>query len=228
MRESELYKELGALTKDRNKWEESIPYVSSLLHDSVRIQAKALWLLGEIGLEYPLSVRDTVPTIASFCDHPAPLLRERAVNALGRIGRGNYHVIERYWTNLFRFASDEEAKVRLSFVWASENIATNTPDIYENCMSTFEKLLYDVDDRVRMETPEMFRVLGKRRPEFVLPFVEELRRISETDDNRVVRIHCLGAIRAAVSGQTYSVLPGRGRGGKGVGLSGGSDRSHDG
>ena len=48
--------------------------------------------------------------------------------------------------------------------------------------------------------PEIFRVLGKRRPEFVRPFVAQLQRISETDDNRVVRIHCLGAIRATVSG----------------------------
>ena len=57
MNESELYKELGVLTKDKDKWEESIPYVSSLLaHESVKIQAKALWLLGEMGLIYPLSV----------------------------------------------------------------------------------------------------------------------------------------------------------------------------
>ena len=32
------------------------------------------------------------------------------------------------WIDLFRFASDEEPKVRLSFVRASEKIATNTPD----------------------------------------------------------------------------------------------------
>ena len=57
--ESDLYKELGTLTKDRERWETSIPYVSSLLsHDSVKIQAKALWLLGEMGLAYPLSVQD--------------------------------------------------------------------------------------------------------------------------------------------------------------------------
>ena len=43
LNESELYKELGSLTKDKSTWEESIPYVSSLLaHDSVKIQAKAL------------------------------------------------------------------------------------------------------------------------------------------------------------------------------------------
>jgi hypothetical protein len=63
-------------------------------------------------------------------------------------------------------------------------------------MSVFEKLLHDPDDKVRMEAPEIFRVLGKRRPEIVRSFVEELRRISETDSNRVVRIHCLGAIKA--------------------------------
>ena len=199
MTEEELYKELGTLTKNKEKWKESIPYVFSLLtYDSVKIQAKALWMLGEMGLIYPQSVLASVPTIASFLDSPEPLLQERAISALGRIGRGSYPVIEPYWASLFRFASDEEPKVRLSFIWASENIATNTPDIYEDYMPVFEKLLYDADDKVRMEAPEIFRVLGKRRSEFVLPFVDELQRISETDSNRVVRIHCLGAIKATV------------------------------
>ena len=199
MTEAELYSELGALTKNKEKWKESIPYVFSLLtYDSVKIQAKALWMLGEMGLIYPRSVLASVPTIASFLDSPEPLLQERAISALGRIGRGSYPVIEPYWASLFRFASDEEPKVRLNFIWASENIATNTPDIYKDYMPVFEKLLHDTDDKVRMEAPEIFRVLGKRRPEFVLPFVDELQRISETDSNRVVRIHCLGAIKATV------------------------------
>ena len=197
MTEAELYKELGILTKDKDKWKESIPYVSSLLtHDSVKIQAKALWLLGEMGLVYPQSVQNAVPSIASFLDSPEPLLRERAVNALGRVGRGDYSLIKSYWTDLFRFASDEEPKARLSFIWASENIATKTPDIYEDHMPVFEKLLHDADDKVRMEAPEFFRVLGKRRPEFVRSYMNLLRQISETDENRVVRIHCLGAIKA--------------------------------
>ena len=198
MTEAELYKELGILTKDKDKWKEAIPYVSSLLSDdSAKIQAKALWLLGEMGLVYPQSVQEAVPVIASFLDRSEPLLRERAINALGRIGRGRVQVIEPYWTGLFRFASDEEPKVRLAFIWASENIAVNTPDIFEDLMPVFEKLLHDADDKVRMEAPEIFRVLGKRRPEFVRPYLEQLRQISETDSNRVVRIHCLGAIKAA-------------------------------
>ena len=64
-------------------------------------------------------------------------------------------------------------------------------------MPVFEQLLSDEADNVRMEAPEIFRVLGKRRPEFVSPYLDRLRKISETDDNRVVRIHCLGAIKAA-------------------------------
>ena len=198
MTEAELYKELGILTKDKDRWKEAIPYVSSLLsHDSVKIQAKALWLLGEMGLVYPQPVQDAVPTIASFLDSQEPLLRERAINALGRIGRGRYQVIEPYWMGLFRFASDEEPKVRLAFIWASENIAANTPGIYGDYMPVFEKLLHDADDMVRMEAPEIFRVLGKRRPEFVRPYLVRLQSIAETDPNRVVRIHCLGAIKAA-------------------------------
>ena len=197
MIEAKLYKELVELTKNKDRWKESIPYVSSLLsHDSVKIQAKALWLLGEMGLVYPRTVQDAVPAIASFLDSSEPLLRERAINALGRIGRGRYQVIEPYWTGLFRFASDEEPKVRLAFIWASENIAVNTPDIFEDLMPVFAKLLHDADDKVRMEAPEIFRVLGKRRPEFVRPYLERLQSIAETDSNRVVRIHFLGAIKA--------------------------------
>lgn len=200
MNESELYKELGVLTKDKSRWEESIPYVTTLLNDeSGKIKAKALWLLGEMGLEHPSSVKDSVDSIAAFCDSKDPLLRERAVNALGRIGRGDYSLIEQYWTGLFRFASDDEPKVRLSFIWASENIATNTPDIYGDYMSIYEELLNDTDDKVRMEAPEIFRVLGKRRPEFVRPYIEKLQKIAENDVNRVVRIHCLGAIKASAS-----------------------------
>ena len=198
MTEKELYKELGTLTKNRNQWEERIPYLASLLsHESDRIRAKALWLLGETGLVHPLSVKEHVPAIASFCGSPAALLRERAVNALGRIGRGSFPVIEAYWENLFRFAGDEDANVRLSFIWASENIAVNTPDLYADHMPVFEKLLHDPVDKVRMESPEIFRVLGKRRPEFVRPYAERLREMSETDSNRVVRIHSLGALKAA-------------------------------
>ena len=107
------------MTKDKSRWEESIPFVASLLNDeSGKIQAKALWLLGEMGLEHPSSVKDFVASMASFCDSKDPLLRERAVNALGRIGRADYSLIEQYWKDLFRFASDEEPKVRLSFIWA--------------------------------------------------------------------------------------------------------------
>jgi len=195
--ETELYKELGELTKDKGAWEENIPYVSSLLSlESVKIQAKALWLLGEMGLAHPGPIHDAIPAIAAFLDSPEPLLRERATNALGRIGRADFQVIEPYWPRMFRLAADENAKVRLAFVWASENIATNTPDVYAEHMPVFEKLLHDENDKVRMEAPEIFRVLGKRKPELVRPYVEELQRIAEADGNRVVRIHCQGAIRA--------------------------------
>lgn len=197
LRERELYRELGGLTRDRSRWEESIPYVSSLLaHESVKIQAKALWLLGEMGLAHPPLIRDVVPAIAPFLDSPVSLLRERALNALGRIGRGDYQAIEPYWESMFRLARDEEGRVRLSFIWASENIATNTPDIYEGHMKVFTWLSGDLDDRVRMEAMEFFRVVGKRRPELVVPHLPALRIRATLDPNRVVKAHALGAIKA--------------------------------
>ena len=196
--EAELYKELGRLTKNKDHWEANIPYVASLLtSDSTKIKAKALWLLGEMGLAFPAAVAEYVPAVAAFCASAEPLLRERAVTALGRMGRGNYAAVEPCWEGLFRFASDEAASVRLSFIWAAENIATDTPDPYGEYMAIFAGLLRDPDLRVRREAPEIFRVLGKRRPELIRPYLDLLRDISESDDDRVVRLHCLGAIKAA-------------------------------
>ncbi|MBQ8966058.1 sister chromatid cohesion protein PDS5 [Ruminococcus sp.] len=198
MNEKELYKELGALTKEKDRWEDSIPSVAALLgHESVKIRAKALWLLGEMGLNYPETIAPYAQSIAAFRQSEEPLLRQRALNALGRIGRADDKLILPWWEDLFRFAEDEEPKVRLSFIWASENIATNSPDLYREHMEVFAVLLDDPDTKVRMEAPEIFRVLGKRRPEFVTPYENKLRELSLADPDRVVRIHSLGALKAA-------------------------------
>lgn len=196
MTETELYKKLGLLTKNKDEWESSISDVAALLKsESAKIQTKALWMLGEMGLMYPGKIGEFVPTISDFLKSSEPLLRERALNALGRIGRADFSLIKPYWSDLFSFAKDEAPNVRLNFIWASENIATNTPDIYADYMDIFAELLHDSDDKVRMESPEIFRVLGKRKPEFIKPYVELLTKISESDTNRVVRIHAKGAIK---------------------------------
>ena len=52
--ETKLYKKLGELTKNKPAWEQSIPQVAALLEsDYQKIRAKALWLLGEMGLQHP-------------------------------------------------------------------------------------------------------------------------------------------------------------------------------
>ena len=194
--EKALYSKLTALTKDKTVWQESIPYVGALLEkQSPKITAKALWLLGEMGLQYPKTIAPYVGKIASFMDAPNDLLRERALNALGRIGRARFELVQPHWEKMFQLATDSTPQVRLSFIWASENIATNTPDPYEAYMPLFANLLDDNDDKVRMEAPEMFRVMGKRRPMMVKPYLERLQWLAENDADPIVRIHSAGAIR---------------------------------
>lgn len=124
MTESELYKEFGALKKDKDNWEKnSVCFVSSCLW-TCKIHEKALWLSRRDGTCLSYFAQDVVPVIVSFRNCPEPLMRECAVNAIGRNGRAEYSLIVSYWTELFRFASVEDAKVRLSIIWASENIAT--------------------------------------------------------------------------------------------------------
>ena len=191
-----MYRELGQLTKDKTIWKQNIPYVASLLkNQSPKITAKAMWLLGEMGLIYPQEIAPYTKEIASFIVSENDLLRERTANALGRIGRADYKLVAPYFKELFILAGDKSSNVRLSFIWASENIATNTPEAYKNHISVFEKLLDDENVRVRMEAPEMFRVLGKRKPEYVSHCLDKLKILSKNDVDRVVRIHAKGAIK---------------------------------
>lgn len=197
MSEKELYSHLGELTKDKEQWKENITFVASLLKgQSIKIIGKSLWLLGEMGMVYPEEISPFVEQIATFLKSNDELLKERALNALGRIGRSDYELIKPYRDEMFLLATDDSPSVRLSFIWASENIATNTPEAYEHFIPIFEKLLDDKSVRVRMEAPEMFRVLGKRKPNFVRHYLDKLKSLSEEDDDRVVRIHAIGAIKA--------------------------------
>ncbi|MCR5049547.1 MAG: sister chromatid cohesion protein PDS5 [Paludibacteraceae bacterium] len=197
MEDKDLYAQLGALTKQKDAWQTHIAYVGTLLeHHSTKIAAKALWLIGEMGLCYPADVAPFVCRIASFLDATDDLLRERALNALGRIGRAQFALVEPYWKKMFSLAADHNPQVRLSLIWASENIATNTPEIYQPYMPLFAELLHDKEDKVRMEAPEIFRVLGKRAPHLVAPYIEQLQTMAANDEHPVVRIHSAGAIRA--------------------------------
>ena len=54
MNDKELYSELGNLTKRKEDWKDNISFVGTLLENQLsKITAKTLWLLGEMGLQYP-------------------------------------------------------------------------------------------------------------------------------------------------------------------------------
>ena len=196
MNDKELYSELGNLTKRKQDWKDSISFVGALLkNQSPKITAKSLWLLGEMGLQYPEKIETYVSIIASYLNSLDDLLRERAMNALGRIGRADFNLIKPYLEVMSELATNKTPQVRLSFIWASENIATNTPDAYQNYLPVYAELLNDSVDKVRMEAPEMFRVMGKRRPQWVKPYLAKLQHMADNDPNPVVRIHSAGAIR---------------------------------
>lgn len=192
-----ILKKLREITKDKNHWSETIDYVGEKLDEeySVEVRAKALWLLGEMGLNYPVQVKQYVEDIADYMDDNHMKLRERSLNALGRIGRADKELILPYFDELMTMGNDESDDVRLAFIWACENIATNAPELFCESLNIFYELLFDSGERVRMEAPEMFRVMGKRKSECVMPYLEKLEWISENDEHRVVRIHSAGAVR---------------------------------
>ena len=88
-------------------------------------------------------------------------------------------------------AGDKSPNVRLSFVWASGNIAANRPTVYKGYLPIFAGSLNDENERFCTEAPEMFGVLGKRKSEFVRPYLERSEYIATRDEVSVVRIHAI-------------------------------------
>ena len=194
--EKEFLDKLKLLTKSKEKWEVAIDDVAKGLSEkySSAVTAKVLWLLGEMGLKYPLRVQEYIGKIANYLENNNPKLRERAVNAIGRIGRADKNLVLPYLDKLMKMVEDEADNVRLSFIWACENIAMNAPEFCEN-LKLFYELMQDKAERVRIEAPEMFRVMGKRKPKVVEPYLNKLQWFADNDQHPVVRIHSAGAIR---------------------------------
>ena len=195
--DKEIFTEIRAITKDKVQWNTAIDDVAAKLGEqySAAVKAKALWLLGEMGLQYPLQVQPYLEQIAGYLQNDNPKLRERSVNALGRIGRANKDLILPYFDTMMNMRSDTADEVRLAFVWACENIATGAPELFCDTLDLFYELISDRSERVRIEAPEMFRVMGKRLPHSVEPYLKKLERFAEHDPHPVVRIHTSGAIR---------------------------------
>ena len=195
--EKDALKELRAITKNKECWKENIDNVASKLNEnySSSVKAKALWILGEMGLKYPEEIEGYVRDIVCYMEDENPKLRERSTNALGRIGRGDENLIIPHLDKLMAMKDDEFENVRHAFIWACENIATNAPELFLENLEIFLEMISDSSDKVRIEAPEMFRVIGKQKPDHVKPYLEKLEWIAENDENPIVRIHSEGAIR---------------------------------
>lgn len=198
--EKEVYQKLIRFGKSKDTPDILIPKVVKYInYPSKKIKAKVLWMLGELGLKNPEKITPYVSIIAHELENKDAKIRQRAVGALGRIGRGNFNLIVPYISIILSKADDPNPDVKMNFIWACENIATTYPDIFSTSMKIFAKLLDDTGTRVRREAPEIFRVIGKKIPSFVAPYIPKLKTVSETDPDNVVRIHALGAIKASTT-----------------------------
>ena len=192
-----ILSDLRDITRNRECWKANIDVIASYLNNdySIEVKAKALWLLGEMGLKYPGEIDGYVEDIVGYLDDDNAKLRERSANALGRIGRGDENLVIPHLEKLMKMRHDESENVRHAFIWACENIASTAPELFCGNLEIFYEMISDSGDKVRIEAPEMFRVIGKRKPNCVKPYLEKLEWIAENDENPIVRIHSAGAVR---------------------------------
>lgn len=105
MNDKYILEKLRDITKNRDFW---MVNIDDDCCDEVK--AKALWLLGEMGLKYPVEIEGYVDDIAAYIENDNPLLMQRSVNALGRIGRADNDLIIDYFEKLMKTGYDESEK----------------------------------------------------------------------------------------------------------------------
>lgn len=68
--EKDALKELRAITKNKECWKENTDNVASKLNEnySSSVKAKALWILGEMGLKYPEEIEGYVNDIVCYME----------------------------------------------------------------------------------------------------------------------------------------------------------------
>ena len=195
--DKKILEELKDITRNKKDWKSNIDDVAAKLNKnySIAVNAKALWLLEVMGLNYPMEIEHHIKDIIPYLENDNPKLRQRATNAIGRIGRANRNLVIQYMDRLMKMKDDESDNVRHAFIWACENIAVNAPELFCEELEIYYQMIFDSGEKVRIEAPEMFRVIGKRKPYCVKPYLEKLKWIAENDEHPVVRVHSAGAIR---------------------------------
>ena len=195
--DNDVLRQLRDINKNRECWRENIGDVAAKLNGdySVAVKAKSLWILGEMGLKYPAEIEAYLEDIVGYMQDDDSKLRERSTNAMGRIGRADKNLVIPYLDKLMNMRFDESENVRHAFIWACENIASNAPELFCEKLEIFYELIFDSGKKVRIEAPEMFRVVGKTKPDCVKPYLNKLEWIAQNDENPIVRIHGAGAVR---------------------------------
>jgi len=156
---------------------------------------KIYWAIGQIGVNKPEIVKHLVNYAFEDLQNECSTIRENALFALGRTGRADINLVKDRINEIINLYKDNNAKVRMSMIWACENIANNKADLFEPYIKIFEEMLDDVDEKyVKKEIPEIFRVVGKYNPKLVEKSLEKLKG-KLNDNNKVMRIHIKGAIK---------------------------------
>lgn len=195
--DNDVLRQLRDINKNRECWMENIGDVAAKLNGdySVAVKAKSLWILGEMGLNYPAEIEAYLEDIVGYMQDDDSKLRERSTNAMGRIGRADKNLVIPYFDKLMNMRFDESENVRHAFIWACENMASNAPELFCERLEIFYEMIFDSGKKVRIEAPEMFRVVGKTKPDCVKPYLDKLEWIAQNDENPIVRIHSAGAVR---------------------------------
>ncbi|MCU4744785.1 HEAT repeat domain-containing protein [Natronoglomus mannanivorans] len=185
----------------------------SLEDDDTRKIASALHDLGKIGWVLPDHLVE-VERVVSLTDHPSASVRERAIEALGRIrarppidtdpfGTTSSMPTEAEVEAIAMRMDDVDSNVRLAAATAMRWISLETPDLVANHLSALETAVEDDDWRVRQYATE---TLERAVAEGSVPCAraEPLLRSLLADDDSDVREAAANALITCLDSESRS------------------------
>ena len=97
---------------------------------------KIYWAIGQIGINRPEIVKHLINYAFEDLKNECPTIRENALFALGRTGRADINLVKDRIIDIINLYKDNNAKVRMSMIWACENIANSKADLFEPYIKT--------------------------------------------------------------------------------------------
>ena len=151
-----------------------------------------------VALQVPQHAGEILPTLAKFCDDDTQIVRNYALEAIGRVVAAAPHLAGEFLSTLSKGCDDENENVRKNALKAIGRVVVAAPQHAGEFLPTLSKGREDENENVRKNALKAIGRVVAAAPQHAGEFLPTLSKGCE-DDIGMVREHALEAIGRVVA-----------------------------